>query len=288
FFRFEGAAQIAAATAPVQPTSKGDRVTRPLLDANPPVQRAVDDAIASGREIGVQVAVYHRGHLVVDAWGGLADPANERPVDGETLFNVYSVTKAVAATAVHMLVDRGRLDYDAPVATWWPEYAAHGKGKTTLGDVLTDRARIPPMPAGRNPERLCDWAWMTREVADLVPLAEPGTHEDPVPLDDLRMDPPRAGAPRRPGPSLARPLRARGERCAARRAGPLDRHPDAVEARIAPQIDAMRPLPAEHPPPLYLASMPPAVALGPSVFERPEVRRAEVAGVGSTRFQCTD
>ena len=88
-----------------------------MLDANPPVQRAIDDAIAGGREIGVQVAAYHRGRLVVDAWGGLADPASGRPVDGETLFNVYSVTKAVAATAVHMLVDRGRLDYDAPVAT---------------------------------------------------------------------------------------------------------------------------------------------------------------------------
>lgn len=56
--------------------------------------------------------------------------------------------------------------------------------------------------------------------------------------------------------------------------------PDAVEPRIARQFDAMRPLPAEHLPPLYLASMPPAVALGPAVFERPEVRRAEVAGVG--------
>jgi CubicO group peptidase (beta-lactamase class C family) len=112
-------------------------------DVNATVQRAIDAAVASGREIGVQVAAYLGGRLVVDAWGGVADPASGRPVDGNTLFNVYSVTKAVAATAVHMLVDRGQLDYDAPVVRTWPEYGAHGKEKTTLRDVLTHRAAVP-------------------------------------------------------------------------------------------------------------------------------------------------
>ena len=135
------------------------------LPANPVVQRAIDAAIASGREVGVQVAAYHRGRLVVDAWGGVADPATGRKVDGDTLFNVYSVTKAVAATAVHLLVDRDRLDYDAPLARYWPEYAAHGKGKTSVRDVLTHRAGIPQMPAGMTPERMCDWDWMTRAIA---------------------------------------------------------------------------------------------------------------------------
>jgi len=263
----------------VQPTSKEIRVPTTLLDTNPPVQRAIDDAIASGREIGVQVAAYHRGRLVVDAWGGLADPSSGRPVDGETLFNVYSVTKAVAATAVHMLVDRGRLDYDAPVATWWPEYAAHGKGRTTLRDVLTHRAGIPQMPEGMTPERLCDWTWMTRAIADLEPLAEPGTKTLYLSmtfgwiLGELVR---RADTDHR---SLGRFVR---EEIAAPLGAPdlWIGIPDAVEPRIARQIDAMRPVPAEHLPPLYLASMPPAVALGPAVFERPEVRRAEVAGVG--------
>jgi len=115
------------------------------------VQQAIDAVIASGREVGLQVAAYHRGKLVVDAWGGLADPVTGREVDGQTLFNVYSVTKAVAATAVHMLVDRGRLDYDATVASYWPEYGAHGKHKTTLRDVLTHRAGVPQMPEGVTP-----------------------------------------------------------------------------------------------------------------------------------------
>jgi CubicO group peptidase (beta-lactamase class C family) len=77
--------------------------------ANAAVQAAVDAAIADG-EIGVQVAAYLNGELVVDAFGGVADPATGRPVDGDTLFNVFSVTKAVAATAVHVQADRGLVD----------------------------------------------------------------------------------------------------------------------------------------------------------------------------------
>src|SRR4051794_25196339 len=99
-----------------------------MLDsqANAVVQRAIDAAIHSGREVGLQVAAYHHGKLVVDAWGGLADPASGRRVDGNTLFNVYSVTKAVAATAIHLLVDRGLLRYGDRVAAHWPEYGANG------------------------------------------------------------------------------------------------------------------------------------------------------------------
>ena len=64
---------------------------------------------------------------MVDAWAGLADPASGRPVDGDTLFNVSSCGKGVAATCLHMLADRGQIDYDTPVADYWPEFAAHGK-----------------------------------------------------------------------------------------------------------------------------------------------------------------
>jgi CubicO group peptidase (beta-lactamase class C family) len=249
------------------------------LPANAAVQRAIDAAIASGREVGLQVAAYHRGRLVADAWGGVADPSSGQPVAGDTLFNVYSVTKAVAATAVHMLVDRGRLDYDSPVARWWPEYAAHGKGATTVRDVLTHRAGIPQMPEGVTPERMCDWNWMARAIAELQPLAEPGTKTLYLSmtfgwiLGELvrRADPDHRSLGRFVREEIAQPL------------GIGDLWigiPDDVEARIAKQVDAMVPVPAEYLPPLFLASMPPAVALAPPVFERPDVRRAEVAGVG--------
>jgi CubicO group peptidase (beta-lactamase class C family) len=249
------------------------------LPANALVQRAIDAAIASGREVGVQVAAYHRGRLVVDTWGGLADPATQRRVDGDTLFNVYSVTKAVAATAIHILVDRGRLAYDAPVAHYWPEYAVHGKGKTTVRDVLTHRAGIPQMPEGVTPERMCDWDWMARAIADLKPLAEPGSATLYLSvtfgwiLGELVR---RADAQHR---SLGRFVREE----IAQPLGIADLWigiPDEAEQRVAKQVDAMVPVPPEYLPPLFLASMPPAVALAPPVFERPDVRRAEVAGVG--------
>ena len=248
-------------------------------EANAPVQRAIDEAIASGREIGVQVAAFHRGRLVVDAWGGSADPATGRPVTADTLFNVYSVTKAIAATALHILVDRGRLDYDAPVATWWPEYAARGKGGTTVRDVLTHRAGIPQMPEGVTPERLCDWGWMTRAIAELTPLAEPGTKTLYLSMTFgwIVGELVRRADPRH---------RSLGQFVREEIGAPLDAPdlwigiPDSQVHRIARQVDALVPIPPEHLPPLFRASMPPAVALGPRVFERPDVRRAEVAGVG--------
>ena len=249
------------------------------LAANAPVQRAIDDAIAAGREIGVQVAAYHRGALVVDAWGGVADPATGRPVTGETLFNVYSVTKAVAATALHLLVDRGRLDDDTLVATWWPEYAARGKGGTTVRDVLTHRAGVPQMPEGVTPERLCDWDWMTRAIADLPPLAEPGTKTLYLSMTFGWI----VGELVRRADPLHRSL---GQFVREEIAGPLGAPdlwiglPDSQVHRVATQVDAMVPVPPQYLPPLFQASMPPAVALGPRVFERPDVRRAEVAGVG--------
>lgn len=243
------------------------------------VQKALDHATGEGGEIGLQVAAYLDGKLVIDAWSGVVDPANPRPVDGDTLFNVYSVTKAVAATALHILADRGQIDYEAPVSRYWPEYAAKGKERTTVRDVLTHRACVPQMPAGMTPERLCDWAWMTQAIADLEPLAEPGTKTLYLSMTfgwivgELvrRVDLKHRSLGQFVREEIAEPL------------GISDLWiglPDAAVPRMAKQVDAMVPVPAEYLPPLFLASMPEAVALVPSVFERADVRRAEVAGVG--------
>src|SRR6185295_16554304 len=98
------------------------------------IQQAIDQAIAEHGEIGVQVAAYLDGKLVVDAWGGLADETAGRAVDGDTLFTVFSATKGVAATALHMQTERGLVDYDTPIAHYWPEFAAKGKDRTTVRD----------------------------------------------------------------------------------------------------------------------------------------------------------
>ncbi len=253
--------------------------TEKLSRANAIVRNAIDDAVARGVETGVQVAAYLNGELVVDTWGGLADDRTGRPVDGETLFNVYSVTKAVAATALHIQADRGLIDYDAPITRYWPEYGVNGKGATTVRDALTHRACVPQMPAGVTPEKMCDWDWMVRAIAGLEPVAPPGSKTLYLSMTfgwivgELvrRSDPKHRSLGRFIREEIAAPLRITDLWLGI---------PDSVEPRIARQVDAMRPIPPEYLPPLFLASMPAQVALTPAVFERPDVRRAEIAGVG--------
>src|SRR3954468_13901501 len=92
------------------------------------VQALLDDMIETGPEVGLQVAAYHRGELVVDAWAGVADVATRRAVDADTVFVTFSVSKGVTATIAHLLADRLQLDYDSPMADLWPDFAKNGKG----------------------------------------------------------------------------------------------------------------------------------------------------------------
>jgi CubicO group peptidase (beta-lactamase class C family) len=248
-------------------------------EANATVRAAIEKTVAAGTEIGVQVAAYYQGRLAIDTWGGLADETTGRTVDGDTLFNVYSVAKAVTATALHMQVDRGLIEYDAPIARYWPEYAAHGKQKTTVRHALTHRAGIPQMPEGVTPERMCDWDWMVREIAALKPLAEPGTKTLYQAMSfgwligELvrRTDPKQRSIGRFIREEIAEPL------------GITDLWigiPDHVESRIARMTNATPPIPEEYLPPLFRLAAPAAVELSPEIFELPNVRRAEIAGVG--------
>jgi len=247
--------------------------------ANRVVREAIERMIAEGREIGVQVAAYIDGRLMIDTWAGIADPASGRLVDGNTLFNVFSVTKPVAAVAAHMQVDRGLLDYDTPIVKWWPEYGAHGKENTTLRHILTHRAGVPQMPEGVTPETMCDWGWMTTRIAALKPLAAPGSKALYLSMTfgwlvgELvrRSDPQKRGFGRYVREEIALPLKANDLWIGIS---------DAVEPRIAKLTNASPPVPVEYLPPLYPASMPPQVDLIPEVFERRDVRRAAIAGVG--------
>ena len=149
-------------------------VAGPAYATDPRIEAALREALARG-EIGVQVAVCVGSELVLEGWAGEADLATGRPVDAETLFPVFSVTKAITATALHLQAERGLIAYDAPVAEYWPEFAAAGKGAITVEQILTHRSGIPQMPAGSTPERLCDWDWISGELAKLKPMVEPGT-----------------------------------------------------------------------------------------------------------------
>jgi CubicO group peptidase (beta-lactamase class C family) len=142
---------------------------------NDEIHQIIEDLVASGHELGLQVAAYVDGRLVVDTWAGVADESTGRPVDGDTLFTSFSTTKGFAATCVHLLAERGVLDYDAPIAHYWPEFAAHGKGHATVRHALTHAAGVPQLPPQTTPIMLCDWDAMCAAIAALEPLWEPGT-----------------------------------------------------------------------------------------------------------------
>ena len=135
-------------------------VARTKANLNEIFAQAVDSSIRKHGEVGLHVAIYQDGELVVDTWGGIADPTTGRKVDGDTLFPVFSVTKAVTATALHIQAERGLVEYNKPIAYYWPEFAAHGKDKATVTDALSHRSGIPQMPEGVTPELMADYHWM--------------------------------------------------------------------------------------------------------------------------------
>jgi CubicO group peptidase (beta-lactamase class C family) len=141
---------------------------------DPRVEEALERVVAEG-EVGIQVAAFLNGERMVDTWAGVTATGGETEVDGETLFTIFSVSKAVAACALHLQVERGLLDYDAPVGRYWPEYAQNGKEDITVREVLLHRAGMPHMPEDVTPERLCDWDWMVARLAEMTPLVTPGT-----------------------------------------------------------------------------------------------------------------
>ncbi|MEU8777462.1 serine hydrolase domain-containing protein [Streptomyces sp. NPDC048606] len=131
------------------------------------LQERLDALVASGAESGVQVAAYRDGRPLVEAYAGVAGP--------DTLIHGFSTGKGCTATLVHVLAARGLLDYEAPIARYWPRFAARGKAEVTVRHALTHSAGIPHLPRSLTVAELCDWDHMCEVVADLRPLWEPGT-----------------------------------------------------------------------------------------------------------------
>lgn len=142
-------------------------------DLNHRVQRLLDKLVADGAEDAVQAAVYLDGRLVVDAW---AAPAG-RKIDGDTVFPVWSTTKGLAATVINRLVERGVLEWDAPLARWWPEFAAHGKGGITIRHVLAHTAGMEAMPTRAAMAEIADWESMCRSLEAATPTSAPGERQ---------------------------------------------------------------------------------------------------------------
>ncbi|MEU9243500.1 serine hydrolase domain-containing protein [Streptomyces sp. NPDC048385] len=139
------------------------------------VREAFRANFAERGDVGAAVCVYRDGRPVVDLWGGVADPDTGREWERDTLQLVYSATKGVTATVVHLLAQRGQLDLDAPVAAYWPEFGAAGKAEIPVRWLLSHRAGVvtvePPVPL----EEALRWRPMADALAAQRPEWEPGT-----------------------------------------------------------------------------------------------------------------
>ncbi len=136
---------------------------------------AFESCFADGLEHGAAVSVYVDGRKVADLWGGHADAAKTRPWQEDTLVNIWSATKGVTALAIAMLVERGMLRYDAPIADVWPEFAANGKEAITLDLALSHQAGLNGLDRALPYAGLYDWFPYVETLADMAPLWEPGS-----------------------------------------------------------------------------------------------------------------
>ena len=126
-------------------------------------------------DIGAAVAVWVEGDLVVNLWGGFADAAGLRPWRADTLASIYSGSKGLTSTCVHLLADRGELDLHAPVARYWPEFGQAGKRDITVAMVLGHRSGVIG-PRTRLPwADAADWDAVCGHIAAAAPWWEPGT-----------------------------------------------------------------------------------------------------------------
>jgi CubicO group peptidase (beta-lactamase class C family) len=140
---------------------------------------AVRDAFESnfnqGLEVGASFSAVLDGEVVVDLWGGHADADRSRPWTRDTIVNVFSTTKAMAALSTLMLVDRGALDLDAPVATVWPEFAQAGKERVRVRHLLSHTSGLAGWEEPITTGDLYDWKHSVGLLAAQAPWWEPGT-----------------------------------------------------------------------------------------------------------------
>jgi CubicO group peptidase (beta-lactamase class C family) len=126
-------------------------------------------------EVGAALAVTLEGRLVIDLWGGHRDAARRQPWTRDTLVNVYSTTKGMTALCANRLIEQNRLDLDAPVARYWPEFAAAGKQSVRVRWLLSHQAGVPALREDVPREKRFDWEFWTEALAAEAPWWEPGT-----------------------------------------------------------------------------------------------------------------
>ncbi len=139
------------------------------------VRETFEQNVRERDETGAAVHITVNGTTVVDLWGGVADPQTQAPWTADTLVHVWSATKGATALCAHILASRGQLDLNAPVSTYWPDFAKNGKDGVLVRHLLNHQAGLPalrqPIPRGA----FYDWDFMVNTLAEAEPLWEPGT-----------------------------------------------------------------------------------------------------------------
>jgi CubicO group peptidase (beta-lactamase class C family) len=138
-------------------------------------REAFEANLSSGADIGASFCATVEGETVVDLWGGFVDEARTRAWERDTIVNVYSTTKTMTALTALLLADRGELDFDAPVARYWPQFAANGKEAVKVSHLMSHSAGLSGWKEPLAKEDLYDWDKATSLLAAQAPFWEPGT-----------------------------------------------------------------------------------------------------------------
>ena len=139
------------------------------------VRDAFEQNFTERADVGATMCLYRDGVKVVDLEGGTTEPGGSVPYGGDHLQMVFSTTKGATAICAHLLVERGLLDLNEPVATYWPEFAAGGKGDIPVGWLLSHQAGLADIDQPMTLDEAIDWPTVTAALAAATPLWEPGT-----------------------------------------------------------------------------------------------------------------
>lgn len=139
------------------------------------VQQEFEKNFRERGEVGASVCITLQGKTIVDLWGGMARADTQTPWTTDTVSIVFSSTKGATALCAHMLASRGKLDLDAPVATYWPEFAQAGKAHVPVKMLLNHQAGLPAVRAPLPQGAYADWELMVNALAKEEPFWEPGT-----------------------------------------------------------------------------------------------------------------
>ncbi|MBS0469781.1 MAG: beta-lactamase family protein [Proteobacteria bacterium] len=140
-----------------------------------PLRETFEGNFASGADIGASVSVRVGDETVVDLWGGHADAGQTKLWVKDTIVNVYSTTKTMTALTALLLADRGLIDFGAPVAKYWPEFAQGGKSRVTVAQIMSHSSGLSGWREPVSKQDLYDWERAVELLAAQEPFWEPGT-----------------------------------------------------------------------------------------------------------------